>query len=1036
MKRTILLLAVLALTLSLTAQPWKSKLPANKSKSDLTFFDYQKAFNDYWEPFNLKNGFYKDENGKTQKAHGWKQFKRWEYLWESQIDIKTGEFPNVNPREVYHKWQQTHNTKAPKSANWQVMGPSSSGGGYAGIGRINTIAFHPTDNNTYWIGAPAGGLWKTTDNGSTWTNLTDDNAVLGVSDILFFDDLDNPNTLYIATGDRDAWDNRSIGVLKSTDGGETWNSTDLSYTLQENVMVNRLLADPDDNQTIIAATSVGVYKTVDGGSNWETQLTSIEFKDMEFKPGAFNTMYGATTSGSVYRTTNGGQTWNETLSTGRRRIELAVTPANAAYVYAIVSNYDNGLYGIYKSTDSGASFTQVWDGTAANQNLLGWYGGDDDGGQGFYDLSIAASPIDEDIVLVGGVNTWKSNDGGNSWDLVGHWYGGLGAQATHADKHQLKFRDNGDLFECNDGGVYLSTDNGNIDTWVDKTNGLIISQIYKLSVSQTNDDEVILGLQDNGTKLTYDGNWADVMGGDGMECLIDYTDENIQYGTVYYGAIDRTTNHWQTSRDITPNDAEQGAWVAPYVIDPNNPMVLYAGYEDIYKTTDRGDSWTKISDISSSSKLRSIALSPSNPGVIYTADPYSIYKTIDDGQNWENISNGLPSNSITNIAVKNDDPNTVWVTLGGFDSRAIYETTNGGDTWTDISAGLPELPATSVVQNNLISDEVHLYISTRIGIYFKKGNDNWISYNTNLPNVRVSELEIYYDYENINNSKLRAATYGRGLWESPLYLEETQAPVVATIIASNLTENSVTINGTISNENNETITSSGFLFGTTPDLNSGDEGFIHFPTTPTVSTGEFSQLVSNLEHSTTYYYRAYAINSNGTGYGIIRSFTTVALATYEVSFVIQNGNGQGIFMAQIGINEETLTTSPGGVARINLIDGEYTYDVSAPGYIEYTDIPLTVNGEDQTTLIILSPVGLEKLNDDNFDIYPNPATEIINIHSKGKFTAKLITEDGRLLEQIHSNDNATLFVKDIDPGLYFVQIINNNRIGNQRIIIK
>jgi photosystem II stability/assembly factor-like uncharacterized protein len=1026
---------MIVLTISLSAQPWTSNLPANKSKAELTFYDYQKAFNDYWEPFNVQRGFYTDDNGKKQKAHGWKQFKRWEYLWESQIDIKTGKFPDVNPLETYQKWEKTHGQNVTKSANWQVMGPNSSDGGYAGIGRINTIGFHPDNNNTYWIGAPAGGLWKTTDNGNTWTNLTDNNPVLGVSDILVFDDFATTNTIYIATGDRDAWDNRSVGVLKSTDGGSTWNATDLSYTLSQNMMVNRLLGDPSDNQTIIAATSGGVYKTIDGGTTWDNQLTSISFKDMEYKPGDFSIMYGSTGSGSVYKTDDNGQTWTETLSTGRSRVELAVTPANNAIVYAIVANYDNGLYGIYKSTDSGDSFTQVWDGTQPYQNLLGWYNGDDDGGQGWYDLAIAASPIDENVLLIGGVNSWKSEDGGNSWDLSGHWYGGYGGQEVHADVHMLKFRENGDLFQTNDGGIYISTSSGEAGSWIDKTNGMEISQIYKLSVSQTNDDEVIIGLQDNGTKLTWDGNWADVMGGDGMECLIDYSNENIQYGTIYYGQIDRTLNHWQSSSDVSASS--NGAWVTPFVIDPNNPTVLYAGYANLFKSTNRGDNWTQISNINSSNKLRSIALSQSDPGVIYTADTYSIYKSINDGENWENITNGLPgSNAITNIAVKNDDPNTVWVTLGGYDANAIYESTNGGESWTNISAGLPELPATSVVQNTLISNEVHLYISTRIGIYFKKGTDNWVSYNTNLPNVRVSELEIYYDYNNINNCKLRAATYGRGLWESPLYFDGSYPPATATLMASDITESEAIINGTISSDFGETVTASGLLLGNTSDLIIGGENVTDYTTSPTVTSGNFTQQINDLEHSTTYYYRAYATNVNGTGYGAVRSFTTASPAAYEVQFVVRNSEGNGIWMAEIDIDGETLVTSPAGVVYKQLINGEYTYDVNAEGYESLIGESLTVAGEAQVVNVTMSQVGIGVLDKEEYSIYPNPAKDYVYIKSEGKFSAFVYSEDGKLIEQIHSNNNATLNVKSLTSGVYFIKIRNHNKEATQQIIVK
>ncbi|PLX23798.1 MAG: hypothetical protein C0599_03665 [Salinivirgaceae bacterium] len=1034
MKRIFLLLAGLGLVLGLTAQPWTNNLPANKSKAELTFFDYQKAFNEYWEPFNVERGFYTDANGKKQKAHGWKQFKRWEYLWESQIDIETGKFPNVNPREIYLDWQSKQNVKSPKSADWQVIGPSSSGGGYAGIGRLTTVSFHPTDNNTYWAGAPAGGVWETTDNGNSWTNLTDTNPVLGVSDILVFDDFETTNTMYIATGDRDAWDNRSIGVLKSTDGGTTWNTTDISYTVGQNMMVSRLLGDPNDNQTIIAATSGGVYKTTDGGADWSTQLTNIDFKDMEFNPSSYDTLYGSTTYGSVYRSTDAGANWTEVLATGRSRVELAVTPANDSIVYAIVANNDNGLYGIYQSRNYGETFTQVWDGTLSNQNLLGWYSGDDSGGQGWYDLSIAASPVNEDVLLVGGVNSWQSADGGQSWDLVGHWYGGFGAQAVHADVHMLKYRKNGDLFQCNDGGLYLSDSDGDAGSWTDKTNGMIISQIYKLSVSQTNSDETIIGLQDNGTKLTWDGNWADVMGGDGMECLIDYSDENIQYGTVYYGSIDRTTNHWQSSTDVSA--ASNGAWVTPYVIDPNDPATLYAGYTDVYKTTNRGDNWTKISTINSSNRLRSIAVSQTDPGTVYTADSYNIYKTTNDGATWDNITSGLPSNSITYITIKNDDPNTVWVTLGGFDANAIYETTDGGATWTNISEGLPELPATSVVQNTLISNEVHLYISTRIGIYFKKGADNWVSYNTNLPNVRIGELEIYYDYQDVNNCKLRAATYGRGLWESPLFFDGNYPPAVASTMATYVSMGGALINGMISNDFGETITESGFLFGPTSDLTFGGTNVINHVTSPTVTSGEYSYAVTDLDHSTTYYYQAYAVNNNGTGYGAIRSFTTTSPETYDIKFVVTDGNGDGIYMAEINVDGETLSTSPAGVAYIQLPDGNYTFDVTANNYNDIIAEPFEVNGVADTINVTMSMVGLEVLNNDAFEIYPNPVKDYVNIHSEGKFSVELYSEDGKLIEKLYSNDNATLNVKDMISGIYFIKITNDNKVATQKLIIE
>jgi len=774
MKKISLIFLLIFFSSMLFSQTWLKNLPQGKSKSELTFFDYKNAFEKYWSPFKVNRGYYY-VNGVKKKAIGWKQFKRWEYNMEGQINPITGEFPKKAAQKVYEDYLNANlGLKSAKSANWVSLGSNSSLGGYAGIGRINCIAFHPTDNNTYWIGAASGGLWVTTDDGLNWTCLTDNNGALAVSDIIIPSDYAVSNTIYIATGDRDAWDNNSIGVLKSTNSGSTWYSTGINYVLSDLSMINRLLLDPNNNQIIIAATSDGVYKTTNGGTTWSNQLVSTNFIDMEYKPGNFNTIYGSTDNGEIYVTTSGGLSWTQSFSDSNAgRIELAVSANQSAWVYAIATASDYGLYGIYKSTNSGTSFSQVFAG--ATQNLLGWAAdGSDSGGQGWYDLCIAASPSDASTVIIGGVNTWGSIDGGNSWSVINHWVGDGGVQAVHADKHMLKFRSNGDLFECNDGGVYISSDNG--ISWADKTNGMVISQMYKLSVSVTDSSEVITGLQDNGTKLISGGSWYDVMGGDGMECLIDYTDVNIQYGEYYNGYLTMTTDHWATTSDIYWNipGPPDGAWVTPFIIDPVNNSTLYAGYADVWKTTDMGYSWTQISTINSTDKIRSMAIAPSNTQFLYVADNDTIWKTMDGGNSWIDITGSLPVSSgyITNIAVKNDDENTLWITLGGYNSSNVYQSTNGGASWDDISTGLPQIPAYTVVQNIQSTTEIQLYAGTEVGIYFKKGSANWIPYNTGLPNVKIGEIEIYYS-PNPQNTKLRAATYGRGLWESSVYLSST-----------------------------------------------------------------------------------------------------------------------------------------------------------------------------------------------------------------------------------------------------------------------
>ncbi len=773
MKNILLMLIALFAISQVNAQPWLQNLSNTKATHTLT--DYQNAFNTYWAPYNVSiDGTY-TENGVVKKAAGWKQFKRWEWDMKSQVNPISGELPTQSAMEIYNSAIQNGQIQSliNNTNSWTSIGPSSSAGGYAGIGRVNCIAFHPTNNNIYWVGTPEGGLWKTSNNGSSWTCLTDSNDILGVSSIIIPSNYATTNTIYIATGDRDKSYSRSIGVLKSTDGGATWNTTGLSYSLSQNKKVYKLLLDPSNNNTLLAATSSGVYKTTNGGTTWNTQLTSASFMDMEYKPGSTSTIYGSTYYGDVYRTTNSGSTWTKTLNTSGLRAEIAVSASNSSIVYAMVANNsDYGLLGIYKSTNSGATFTNIYNST----NLMGWKSnGSDAGGQGWYDVSIDVSPTDANKVIVGGVNSHRSTNGGTSWSCSNCWTGYTGYNfgnhpVVHADKHNLTYRSNGDLFECNDGGVYISTNNGS--SWTDKSNGLTISQMYKLGTSKTNSTETITGLQDNGSKLFYNNTWSDAHGGDGMECLIDYTNDQIQYATTQKGNIYLTTDRWSSSTNIKPSNSGNGAWVTPYIIDPVNHSTIYAGYADVWKSTNKGTSWTKISTMNTSSKLECMAIAPSNTSVLYVADYNTLWKTTNGGTAWTTITTGLPvsSGDITSIAVKHNDANTVWVTIGGYNNSAVYKTSNGGTSWTSISTGLPSVPALSIIQDKTITTDEVLYLGTQLGVYIKVGAANWVEYNLSFPKVKIGELEIYYDASNPTNNKLRAATYGRGLWEVDLYV--------------------------------------------------------------------------------------------------------------------------------------------------------------------------------------------------------------------------------------------------------------------------
>jgi photosystem II stability/assembly factor-like uncharacterized protein len=794
MKPIISMALAIMVVFSANSQAWRDNLPQEKLESgNLKLSDYQEAFNEYWEPYNVENGYYM-EDGVRRKAPGWKQFKRWEWKAEYLVNGK-GEFPATTTASEMEKYNKAYGGSRNPSGNWYNIGYSITNGGYEGVGRVNCIAFHPTNSNHFWLGAPAGGLWETIDGGANWAPLTDANTVLGVSAIAVTSNYSISQTMYIGTGDRDGWnvsalgsgnlhDNEGIGVLKTTDGGATWVSS-LYFPPDSLWVVYDLLIDPTNNSVLYAATGKGIYETTDAGVSW-TQITPSVYNDLEFQPGNSSVFYGAfINSGYVTKFTRVGGippwTWSSIqLSTTAIRTELAVSANNSSVVYAVTVNPQRGLGAIYKSTDWGGTYTNIFSGTSASNNILG-YGCTPTtfSGQGDFDLFITANPTNVNDVYVGGINVWRSTDGGYNWSIKSHWNGTCSGTVTevHCDQHCCEF--NGStVYIGNDGGIYKSTDNGT--TWNDISNSLVINQIYRIGLAKYDPFEYIIGLQDNGTHLHSGGSWVmdAVMGGDGMECFIDPTDNNVQFGEYQNGGLRKTVDHWANDMDITTGLSGSAAWVTPFIMDPNDHNTIYVGYENVFKSTDQGNNWSQISTWGGGSNtIRSLAVAPSNSSVIYAATLTSIYRTIDGGASWSQVTSNLPvtNGNITYVTVKHTDPNTAWVTIGGYNSDAVYETTNGGGFWTNISSGLPNLPAMSIVQNVYNTNMDELYVAMSQGVWVKYGPAMWIPFKNGLPNAFCTELEIYYHEPQPYMSLIRVGTFGRGIWESPVPMTDFSA---------------------------------------------------------------------------------------------------------------------------------------------------------------------------------------------------------------------------------------------------------------------
>lgn len=758
--RSLIAIAVIASVSKIgSAQTWFEMM----DDPNANFYDIQAAFNQYWQG--------KDH---TEKGKGWKQFKRWEWFMEPRV-YPTGErfSPDLAYRN-YLQWLDEQPAHRSPNGNWVSLGPNTVPSNGGGAGRINKIAFDPQNSSIMYCGGPASGLWKSTNGGSSWTLVTSSNnwGSMGVTDIAIHPT--NSNTIYVATGDGNASDTYSIGLLRSTDGGNTWTNLQ-NWTINQQRTISRVLINPSNPQIIMTFGSNGIWRSTNGGTSW-TQVSTASCKDAEFKPGDPNTVYAA--GSSFRRSTDGGATWT-TVSlplTGIGRIAIAVTPANPNYVYLLAANNsDSGFRGLMRSTDSGASFTT----RSTTPNILGWDNGGDSGGQGWYDLCIAASPTNAEEIFTGGVNIWRSTNGGTNWTLNSHWYGGFGKPYVHADIHYLTFGPGSGttVWAGTDGGIFRTTNSGT--NWSDLSSGLNIAQIYRLSVAQqaASPNLTLTGWQDNGTNRLQGPNWSQRLGGDGMECIISHTDTSRMLGSLYYGEILRSTNGggsfsaWVNSGGSGVN--ADGAWVTPYVMSATDHNRVFIGKNQVYRTNNAWGttSWTQVGNITTGGNITALAVAPSNDNYIYAAKGSALWVSTDGST----FVNRTPSGggSITYIAISNTDPNKAWITFSGFGSTKVMMTTNAGQSWTNYSTGLPAIPANCIVYQNNSNDA--LYVGMDIGVYYRDASmSSWQAFNNGLPNTIVNELEIKY-----SSQRIRAATYGRGLWESDLYSAANAAPTAS-----------------------------------------------------------------------------------------------------------------------------------------------------------------------------------------------------------------------------------------------------------------
>lgn len=737
-------------------------------------------------------------------------------------------------KKIYKFAQELNNSKS--LGEWSQEGPFNTGG------RITDLLIHPNNPNQYYIGTSVGGIFRTMDAGGSWNPIFDDIGSPSIGDLAI--SKSNPSVVYAGTGEANASATSGsffgTGVYKSVDGGDNWTHAGLENSNH----IARIVVDQmDENILTVAATGElygknqdrGVYRSIDGGDTWDHLLfvtDSTACIDVVVHPSNNDIIYAAMwdrirypwirdyggPNSGIYRTLDGGQNWTKLSGglpisndeTGRIGISISQTNPDVLYSVFTTNSITNVFEGVYKTTNGGNSWENVSD-DLLDQNVFssfGWFFG-----------NIRVDPTDENKVYILGLNQFKTEDGGLTWNIKGNTRieDDVFIQGIHVDQHALAFNesDSDQLLVGNDGGLYRTEDG--MDNF-EKITNLPITQFYEIEVDYLRPERLFGGTQDNNTIRTKTGNVDDfesILGGDGFHVLVNPQDPNTVYAEYQFGNLFKSTDggdNFDRATDGIDND-DRTNWNTPIAMSPMNPNDLFYGSNKLYVSVG-AEFWNPISDDLSNGlhptgsqsfgTITTIACSHQDVDKIFVGtDDANVWVTDDFGANWTLINDGLPNLFVSKIIVDSQNDDKIYISFSGYRKQDyvphILMSENGGIDWIDISSNLPEVPI-----NDIELDTEHpgtIYIATDLGCWYSINDGiSWNVLGKELPLTIVNDLKFH-----VPTRTMYAGTFGRSMFslkiEDPLSAETIVKEYDFEIFPNPVAENLFIKNSEWMNEN-------------------------------------------------------------------------------------------------------------------------------------------------------------------------------------------------------------------------------------------